>query len=81
MPHETTPLTQSVRERLKAAGISQERVAVVLGLTQPMISRRVLGKTPWRADELVAIADAFDIPLAELYGKTARDGEPSAAAS
>lgn len=58
----------SVRAELRAAGLTQERIGEALGIAQVGISRRVRGKTPWRADELLLLSERFDIPLSRLYG-------------
>ncbi|MGA5542729.1 helix-turn-helix domain-containing protein [Mycobacterium sp. NPDC051198] len=47
-------------------GVSQTKVAGVLGLSQSAISARLSGRTPFDVNELVAIADYLDVPITAL---------------
>lgn len=71
LEHPAMSVARTVRAELEAAGVTQERVGIALHIAQPGISRRFRGATPWRADELVALSECFDIPLAALYGRPA----------
>ncbi|GJF06554.1 helix-turn-helix domain-containing protein [Pseudonocardia sp. D17] len=71
IPPDVAALADHVQQRLRAAGLTQMQIADVLGIPQPVISRRFLGKTPWRAHELQTISDRFGIPLSELYPASA----------
>lgn len=47
-------------------GISQMRLAEALGMSQPAISARLRGATPFDINELTAIAEFFGMPVAGL---------------
>lgn len=59
---------REVRSWLGRLGLSQTRLAQVLGYTQPQVSRRLRGSQSFRFDELLVIADFMDITLGELLG-------------
>lgn len=46
--------------------ISQVELAELLAVSQPAVSRRLSGRVALSVDELVAIANLLDIPVAEL---------------
>lgn len=43
--------------------VTQVSLAERVGMPQPVISGRLTGRTPWRVDELVKVAQALDVPL------------------
>ena len=53
--------------------VSQERIAGVIDLEQPQVSKRMRGLQSWRLDELDKIAAFFDVELTLLV-----DSDPSA---
>lgn len=56
---------------------SQTDLAAALGWTQPYLSRRINGHTPWSIDDLEAIAQHFDRSLATIIADAAGDqGSP-----
>lgn len=62
-----TPAGDTVRLRLVAylaeKHISQRKLAVRLGWTQPRVHRRLSGDTPISIDDLQSIANALDEPM------------------
>lgn len=44
----------------------QHDLAAVLGLTQQSVSQRMLGRTPFRAEELVAIAEWLGVSMSQF---------------
>lgn len=52
-------------------GISQTRVGDRLSLSQPAISARLRGQTPFDVNELVAIAEFLGVPVSTLIGDKA----------
>lgn len=56
----------NVRAELARLGFGQDRLAELLGISQPQISKRLAGVIGFEAAELVRIAADLDIPLARL---------------
>lgn len=69
MAKEHTPESIAANVRAAAARkrISQSTIAGHLGLNQQQVSRRLLGQVEFRATELQAIADLFDVSIESLY--------------
>ena len=59
-------IAQAVRAEMARRGMTQERLAEHLGWTQRKLSYRLTADSAFRADELVAIAAALDVPMASL---------------
>lgn len=57
---------QNVRAELARLGLGQDRLAEMLGVSQPQISKRLSGTIGFEAAELVRIAAELDIPMARL---------------
>lgn len=57
---------RTVRAELARRGRSQQWLGERLGVSQANVSRRLLGKTPFDVEELVAIAGAFDMDVHDL---------------
>ena len=57
---------QSVRDLLKQERIAVEDVAIVLGVSVPTARSRWNGQSPWRYDELAAVASLIDIPVSHI---------------
>lgn len=68
MPSESTTrrVTDGIRDRLRAAKISQEQVASALQLSQQAVSRRLAGDVDLSVAELTTIAELLDVEPAEL---------------
>lgn len=65
-----TPAAARIVANLRDIGITQSRMARILGVTQPAISRRYNGKVPFTVDELETVADALSVePAALLHEK------------
>ena len=56
----------AVRAFIARAGVSKSAVARATGFTQSTFSRRTNGQEPFDIDELGALADYFDVELADL---------------
>lgn len=56
-----------VRAALVESAKTQQDVAVVLGLTHQAVSRRLLGQTAFRVDELIAIAEYLGVEPARFF--------------
>ncbi|MGW4097097.1 helix-turn-helix domain-containing protein [Mycobacterium sp. NPDC004974] len=61
----------NVRAEMARRGISQTLVGDRLSLSQPAISARLRGQTPFDLNELVAIAEFLEVPVAALIGDKA----------
>lgn len=59
-----------VRSLMGRHRVSGNRLAVMTGLTQSSMSRRLAGTYPFTVDELEVIADAFGVPITSLFGQT-----------
>lgn len=57
---------QNVKAELIRLGVGQDRLAEVLGVSQPQISRRLAGSIGFEAAELVRIAAELNIPVSRL---------------
>ncbi|MEU2077086.1 helix-turn-helix transcriptional regulator [Streptomyces sp. NPDC013489] len=77
MPARRTPLPESVlrrraalgdrmRELRAAAGLSQDQLADRIGMERRSVQRYERGERDPRYTELLLIADALDVPVAEL---------------
>lgn len=60
------PTSQNIRAELARAGITQERMAEILGLSRAAWGRRLKGDVDWRLAELLRIADKLGVPLSRL---------------
>lgn len=56
----------NVRAEMTRAGISQTELAAVLGVSQPALSKRLLGKQVFDVEELTRVAEALRLDVAEL---------------
>jgi transcriptional regulator with XRE-family HTH domain len=61
------PHRHFIREWLKAKGITQEKLADRLGISQGTVSKALKSKTILTEDYLVGIADALDVEVADLF--------------
>lgn len=64
-----------VRGQMSVYGVTQTRLAAVLGVTQQTVSAKKAGKTPFTLDELELIAPMFGMEADELL-RAARDLRP-----
>lgn len=55
--------------------LPQSAIAGALGLDQAAISRRLRGRTAWKATELIIIASLLDVPVSELFDAAAFAGK------
>lgn len=59
----------NVRAEMARRGISQTALAKSLGLSQPSVSARLRGATPFDINELSAVAHFLGVPLGALIGE------------
>lgn len=57
----------NVRGEMARRQVRQQEVAARLGLTQPAVSARMAGRTPFRAGELAQLAELLGVPVARFY--------------
>lgn len=62
----TSATAASVREALRSRGLRQVDLIPVLQLSQPALSARLTGHTPFTLKDLERIAEHLGIPVAEL---------------
>lgn len=60
-----------VRGALADAGLTQERIAAVLSLSQVAVSRRVRGSVDWRAEELATLDRDLGVDVARFFPHSA----------
>ena len=63
----TERIAANVRLELAKQRITKTALAEHLGVSKPWVFRRVHGRTPFRAEELVAVADVLGVTVASLY--------------
>jgi transcriptional regulator with XRE-family HTH domain len=63
-------IDQSVADNVRAAmarrRITQSDLATALGVSQPAVSARLAGRTPFTVAELATAARVVDVPLSQL---------------
>jgi len=59
-------IAATIRAELARRKLTQEGLAAALGLSQPNVSRRLAGATPWNVEELAAVADLFGMEVRDL---------------
>lgn len=65
-PSPSTQTGANVRAEMARRGVSQVKLAAALGLSQPSVSARLRGITPFDVDELHAVAAFLGVPLSAL---------------
>ncbi len=70
----------NVHQQMWRARVSQVQLAGALGVDQAAVSRRLRGKTPWKASEIMAAAALLGVDITDLYPRTPQT-EPSTAAA
>ena len=63
---------ERVHQHMLEQGMTQTRLAALLGFTQATVSRKLSGERPWFADELIAVADALGVTVGDLFGEKCR---------
>lgn len=56
----------NVRAEMTRAGVSQTTLAEQLGMSQPALSKRLLGKQVFDVDELARVAAALELDMSVL---------------
>ncbi|HTP83861.1 MAG TPA: helix-turn-helix transcriptional regulator [Alphaproteobacteria bacterium] len=62
-------IAERLKEARKLAGLSQGQVAKMLGLHRPSVSEMEAGNRRVAADELVRLAEIYDVSVAWLLGQ------------
>jgi transcriptional regulator with XRE-family HTH domain len=62
-------VVEEIRALMGRRRVSQKQLGEALGLAQPTMSKRMNGKIPFDLDELDAIAEFFDVPITDLFGR------------
>ncbi|NNH76030.1 helix-turn-helix transcriptional regulator [Nocardia uniformis] len=75
-----TTVGERIERALGAAGISQRDLAAATGISQATLSRTISGDRAAKMNELVAIAGATGVVLAELTGASRVAGRVQCAA-
>jgi hypothetical protein len=57
----------NVRWIAELRGVSQKELALLIGVTQGSMSRRMSGATDWAPDEMQKVADRLNVPIARLF--------------
>ncbi len=61
----------AVKVAMVRSGITQHQIAEALGVSQPAVSARLAGRTPWTVDELTIVARLLDVRPSVLLGDAA----------
>ena len=61
----------NVRAEMARRGITQTQLAEQIGRSQPQLSKRLTGASPFDINELTAVADALSVPIEKLTTTTA----------
>ena len=69
MPPDNASIAANVRAELARGNHSRAGIAHLLGVSRMGVHRRLSGETPFRADELVKVADHIGVPVSELVGE------------
>ncbi|AZT95297.1 helix-turn-helix domain-containing protein [Brevibacterium aurantiacum] len=69
-------VSSEVRAWLARRGLRQIWLADLLGVGQSAVSKRLRGALPFTAPELMMIANALEISLAELLGELVNEKNP-----
>lgn len=64
-------VASNVRDLLPQAGKRQVDVAAALGISQPAVSARLKGVTPFTIDELAPLAELLGVDTSDLLGGAA----------
>ena len=59
----THRVATEVRAEMARQQVSQRQIGEILGISQPQVSKRLLGSLPFDTAELDKIADAFGVPV------------------
>ncbi|MDI9901346.1 helix-turn-helix transcriptional regulator [Rhodococcus sp. IEGM 1409] len=57
----------NVRSEAARRRISQKQLAKALGMSQQMLSQRMLGRIAFNVNELTAVANFLEIPVSHLH--------------
>lgn len=67
---EVDPVSRQIGQNVKAElvrhGLGQDRVAELLGVTQPQISKRIAGTIDFEAAEVARVAYLLQVPVERL---------------
>lgn len=69
-------IASRIREARKAAGLSQGQVARLLGLQRPSVSEMEAGNRRVSGDEIIRLAELFDVSAAWLLGEGTNKVDP-----
>ncbi len=73
-------VARAVRREMADYGVTQTRMAAVLGLSQQAVSSKRNGKTPFTLDELEVVASMFGMKTEDLLIKARALTDPPAVA-
>lgn len=62
-----------VRAWMARRGVRQETLATQMGLSQSALSMRLRGRTRWTINDLAAVSEALDVPVATLLAPPPSD--------
>lgn len=68
-------LSENLKQYRKSKGLSQEKIAEMLGVSRQAVTKWENGQTTPSSDNLIALADLYQVSLDELLGKPHPSGE------
>ena len=66
MEQQTLEVSGEVKAWMARRDVRQEALAKALGMTQPSLSMRLLGRTRWTIQDLVIVSKTLDVPVSVL---------------
>jgi transcriptional regulator with XRE-family HTH domain len=66
-PHVSDLVSENVRALMARTRTRQQALALVLGMTQGAVSKKVNGDRPFTLDEVEIVARHFGVPIASLF--------------
>ena len=63
----TDIVTGEIRAILARRRIRQGELAIVAGIPERVMARRLQGRTPFTVDEVAAVAGALEVPVGVLF--------------
>lgn len=60
-------LARNVRAAMTRAGVTQTRMASIVGMSIPALNRRLRGHIAFTADQLIELADGLCVPVASFF--------------
>ncbi|WP_460477722.1 helix-turn-helix domain-containing protein [Brachybacterium huguangmaarense] len=77
-------IASAVRALAAGRGVRNAELAPIVGVSRASMFAKAKGDSPWKAEEIEAVADYFDVSVADLFnglGLFGNDEAPAASAT